>query len=455
MQPTPICNRAPGSPETNNSNPRRRRGLNSESFLSCALVACLTGLLFAGLGVRSAHADLRRDLPIGHLEISAVSDGKYRILARCVETRELLEKVAEKTGKPVVFDVPCNTFVSILHPTRVASLESWMDYIASFGGSLYCKLQEDGAWHVYQLSLHPAYRPELSEADLSSWVRQVPPVAPPANEGIGNGLVFLHGELVSPPYAVTVMKDEVGTRSVLLNGVPVQTYSRPDSQHAEITGPTLPETGQFESTEDLRKYVAFRLYPEQLATGSEEISRNAAIEFLKTQSIITEVLVDGLHEHSQNIVVKFQNEGWNSEIFPENYDYAQGRVSVPQETSEDGEAAADLKKAEEIESLLSEDHVIFFGRSGQILLRGESCKKLAEYMRTASSLSLLKAECILAEIVEDRVLARELAVGLAGKYDLAIEKLEAIASRHAAIVNTPTASEEQGGVQDIIKSIVP
>lgn len=455
MQPAPICNRAPGSPETNNSNSRRRRGLDSESFLSCALLACLTGLLVVGLAVGTAYADLRRDLPIGHLEITAVSDGNYRILARCVETRELLEKVAEKTGKPVVFDVSCNTFVSILHPTRVASLESWMEYIASFGGSLYCKLQEDGAWHVYQLSLHPTYRPELSEADLSNWVRQVPPVAPPAKGGIDKGLVFLNGELLSPPYSVTVARGEGGGKSVAVNGVPVQTFSRLKPQLAERTAPTLPDTGQFASKKELRDYVVYGLYPESLSTRSEEISRKTVVDFLSTQSIIAEVVADKPELYGKNISVRYQGLTTFSGVFPENYDYATGRVWAPQEAGEDSEAAADLKKVEEIESLLSEDHVIFFGQSRQTLLRGESCKKLAEYMRIASGLSILKAECILAEIVEDRVLARELAVKLAGKYDLAIEKVEAIASRHAAILNSPIVTEEQGDVQDIVKSIVP
>ncbi|MBL7644581.1 MAG: hypothetical protein JNK74_00185 [Candidatus Hydrogenedentes bacterium] len=408
--------------------------MDSESFLSCALLACLTGLLVVGLAVGTAYADLRRDLPIGHLEITAVSDGNYRILARCVETRELLEKVAEKTGKPVVFDVSCNTFVSILHPTRVASLESWMEYIASFGGSLYCKLQEDGAWHVYQLSLHPTYRPELSEADLSNWVRQVPPVAPPAKGGIDKGLVFLNGELVSPPYSVTVTRDEVGIRSVVVNGVPVQ-ISKLDSQLAERTVPTLPETGQFETTKELRDYVVFRLYPETLRASSAKISRNAVLEFLKTQSIIAEV-VDDEQMYGRNIAVRYRDRTTKEGIFPENYDYATGRVWAPQEASEDGEAAADLKKAEEIESLLSEDHIVFFGQSGQILLRGEPCKQLAEYMRIASTQSILRAECILAEIVEDRVLARELAVGLAGKYDLAISRVEEIANRRSGTVST-------------------
>ncbi len=437
MQPAPICNRAPGSPETNNSNPRRRRGLDSESFLSCVLLACLTGLLVVGLAVGTAYADLRRDLPIGHLEITAVSDGNYRVLARCVETKELLERVAEQTGRPIVFDVPCNTFVSILHPTRVASLESWMDYIAGFGGSLHCKLQEDGVWHVYQLSLHPTYAPELSEADLSNWVRQVPRVAPPANGGIDNGLVFLNGELLSPPYSVTVARGEGGGNSVVVNGVPVQTFSRPKPQLAERTVPTLPETGQFASKKELRDYVVYGLYPESLSTSSEEISRNTVVDFLSTQSIIAEVVADKPELYGKNISVRYQGLTTFSGVFPENYDYATGRVWAPQETGEDSEAAAeDTKKVEEMKSLLSDGCVVFFGQSGQTLFRGEASKQLAESMRVASSQSILRAECILAEIVEDRVLARELAVGLAGKYDLAISRVEEIANRRSGTVST-------------------
>jgi len=437
MQPTSMGKRVSGSLDTGRYLCEKRGRLNVDSFLPWALLVCLTGLLLAGLCVRSAHADHRRDLPIGHLEITAVSDGNYRILARCVETRELLERVAEQTGRPVVFDVPCNTFVSILHPTRVASLESWMDYIAGFGGSLYCKLQEDGVWHVYQLSLHPTYAPELSEADLSNWVRQVPRVAPPANGGIDNGLVFLNGELLSPPYSVTVARGEGGGNSVVVNGVPVQTFSRPKPQLAERTVPTLPETGQFASKKELRDYVVYGLYPESLSTSSEEISRNTVVDFLSTQSIIAEVVADKPELYGKNISVRYQGLTTFSGVFPENYDYATGRVWAPQEAGEDSEAAAeDTKKVEEMKSLLSDGCVVFFGQSGQTLFRGEASKQLAESMRVASTQSILRAECILAEIVEDRVLARELAVGLAGKYDTAISRVEEIANRRRGTVST-------------------
>jgi hypothetical protein len=55
------------------------------------------GLLCVLLCVK-ASADFASDLPIGYQEITDVGDSNYRVVARCVETRALLETLGAKTG---------------------------------------------------------------------------------------------------------------------------------------------------------------------------------------------------------------------------------------------------------------------------------------------------------------------------------------------------------------------
>jgi hypothetical protein len=390
-----------------------------------------------------ASADLRRDLPIGYQEITEVSPGQYRVLARCVETSALLESVAEKTGKPLVFDIPCNTYVSILHPDKTASLESWLDYIATLGACLECKLKADDAWHVYQLSNNPVYEPQLSETQAIAKFREY--IRPSARSGIEKGLVFYHGVFFPPPYSISSISSSDGAVSVAINDVSVRKFSAvTTSVRQERAVPERPSSGQFEDEKELRDYVVYGLYPDYLSISSPKESQSAVIEFLKTQSLIEAVYED--EELSvMNFFVQYRGQPGKSLYFPINYDFELGSLrSTGNEARLGSNEKAVQSSLEDLTGLLSQDHVIFFAKSCQLVVPGSLAGSLAECMRLARDLPLLKAECILAEFVEDRALARDMAVNLSGNYSEAIAQVEAVQRRRDDLRDSESSSVGDG-----------
>lgn len=401
-----------------------------------------------------ASADLRRDLPIGYQEITEVSPGQYRVLARCVQTSALLESVAEKTGKPLVFDVPCNTYVSILHPKKIASLESWLDYIAGMGGSLHCRLRDDGAWHVFQLSINPVYKPELSETEVINTYRSNMRPSPGASSGIPRGLVFHYGVLLLPPYSISPISNDSGETDITINGVSVRWISKAAPRNQKREAPEFPSSGQFEDTQQLCDYVTLRLYPEFLSSASPEEARDAVIEFLKTQLLVEVVLTDE-PLGTVNIEVQFRGQPWRSDIFPVNYDYDLGCIQSVDEDTTVGSHEIIQSSVNQITSLLSKDVLLFYSKTGQLVMPGGLAAQLAECMKIARDLPLLQAECILEELVEDRALARDLAVNLSGNYGEAIAQVEAVQRRRDDLRDSESSSVGDGaGIRDVSPGLI-
>ncbi len=395
------------------------------SYYLCASVASL-GLLFVLL-THTAFADLRRDLPIGYQEITEVEKGKYRVLARCIETRKLLEAVAEKTGKPVVFDEPCKTYVSILHPSKIASPESWMDYIATMSRSGSCTLRDDGVWHVRSLSINPVFEPGLTEQEVIEKYRRDVPPRPKSPSGIEEGLVFYHGVLLPPPYNVAWRMSDEGYAEVTINGVAIKRLSPPPPIGKNREIPEIPPSGQCEDERQLHDYVAYRLYPDLLLTMSPDKAREAVISFLETQSLVESVVED--MDFGPNIAVRFRGKNWMSEIFPENYDYNLGNITGQRVDNGPSLESAAASSATALASQLSKEEISFYAKTGTVSMIGDGSGLLVDAFTTARDLPLLQAECVLSEAVSDRVLARELAANLSGRYDAAISYIEAIRLR--------------------------
>jgi hypothetical protein len=397
----------------------------ASSYFPRASVASL-GLLCVLLA-HTAFADLRRDLPIGYQEITEVEKGKYRVLARCIETRKLLEAVAEKTGKPVVFDESCNTYVSILHPSKIASPESWMDYIATMSGSENCTLRDDGVWHVRSLSINPVFEPGLTEQEVIEKYRRDVPPRPNAPSGIEEGLVFYHGVLLPPPYDVAWRISDEGYAEVTINGVGIKKLSPkpPIGENRKI--PEIPPSGQFEDRKQLRDYVVYRLYPDLLPSMSPDKAREAVISFLETQSLVESVVED--MDFRPNIAVRFKGENSMSVIFPVNYDFNLGNITrQPADNGPSLESAA-ASSATTLASQLTKEKISFYATTGTLSMIGDGSGLLVDTLKTARDLPLLQAECVLSEVVEDRVMARELAANLSGNFDAAISYIEAIRQR--------------------------
>lgn len=423
-----------------------------------ALTDILTILVLLCLIVTvPANADLRRDLPLGYQEITEVSPGQYRVLARCVETSALLKAVAEKTGKPLVFDIPCNTYVSILHPDKIAPPESWLDYIATLGASLECRLKDDGAWHLYQLSINPAFEPQLSETQILNQLRAEVSPSPGSSGGIQRGAVFCYGVFVSAPYSITSISSRDGDVSVAINDVSVRKFST-ETTAAPPEGhimPEFPSSGQFEQERGLKDFVARRLYPEYLATSTPQEARLAVMEFLRTQQLV-EAVYDREDPGDMNIMVRFRDKSWNSLLFPENYDYQLGSFRGRRKEDETSSSNVVRSSLDNLSSLLIQDNIIFFSQTGQLVMPASMAASLVEFMEVARDLPLLEAECVLAELVEDRVLARELAANLTGNYDEAIAQVNAVGLRKDAMTyNQPSSADDETTIRDSIESIAP
>jgi hypothetical protein len=396
----------------------------------------------------TASAEFGSDLPIGYQEITDLGDGNYRVVARCVETRALLETLAAKTGKPIVFDQPCNTYVSILHPDKIAPPEKWLDYVAGLGAMLNCTLKEDGAWHVYALSLNPLYEPALTEQEILDKYRLAVSPASSASSGIDKGLVFCRGALIPPPYDVTWQITGDGRAEIAINGVTVRQVIQRSAISAVREVPDLPASGQFERYGGLDEYVAYRLYPTLLTNMSPHEAREATIRFLETQHIVEAVLQDaGIYP---NIGVRFTGQTWRSDIFPVNYDYEVGdawdaEADAGKPVDEDA-----ARSATEIESWLSQDRIVVYSKSGVILLHPDLSAQLANSLKLARDLSPVQAECVLAEVLEDRGLARELAANLPESYDRAIDLLEAVRRRNSQ----PAPATEGDDIKRAVDSLV-
>jgi hypothetical protein len=374
----------------------------------------------------TASAEFGSDLPIGYQEITDLGDGNYRVVARCVETRALLEAIAAKTGKPIVFDQPCNTYVSILHPEKVAPAAAWLDYIAGLGAYLECRLKDDGAWHVYSLIPDPAYDPALTEQEILQkfWLNLAP--APGLPSGIKEGVFFFHGVFIPPPYDITWQLTGDGTAEVAVNGVIIREFvpERIGSTMRHV--PDLPASGQFAETADLFMYVPLQLYPSLLSRMPSDQALQAVVDFLNGQQLIEEVAYE---KATRGISVRFVGQNFWCSFFPTNYDLDIGAaIQMGTEADRPLEDRAE-EVANDVAFSLSRDRILIHSNYSQSSLSGGSSARLADCLRRVRDLPLAQAECLLGEVVGNRGHSRALVANLPGSYDRVISQLEAMRLR--------------------------
>ena len=391
--------------------------------------------------VRPAAWAEDKELSLGYLAVTEVEGGNLQVLARCVETRRVLEEIAKHTGASVVFDTPCNTYVSQLDPKRTTNPEKWMDFIASNGAELFCR-KEEGAWHVRQQT-NPPYDAGLQEDEVKNLFTTNVASSSPGAGGTATGLVFIRGKMIPPPYQVTHELDADGrTLEVKINGVPFKRVLPEPSSGVSRKPPAPPVDGQCTTLSQLTSYVIFNLYPRLLQSAKPEEARTQVMKFLATQKMVEKVELQTPGRGQIKVYIRYPSlkDAAPIGIFPSNYNLATGEVIDMVKRNNNVAPEEKAKQAEkEVMALLDTDTVLLYGRTAAVVFRHkEPLTSFAGALEKSRGLPLLQAECLFAEVVEDRVLARELAANLD---DATFSNVQAILSRKKAAELTPSLNQ--------------
>ena len=72
--------------------------------------ACLSIVMTGGAAL-AATASVA-SFPIGHLKVDVGEDGTFYVEARCVPTKDIIDEIARKTGRTVVYDCDVHAYGS-------------------------------------------------------------------------------------------------------------------------------------------------------------------------------------------------------------------------------------------------------------------------------------------------------------------------------------------------------
>ena len=255
-----------------------------------SLLLAFTGIvLTAGSAYGGHYPEDFLKLPLGtvHITESEEGDGRVGVEARCVPVKDLLEMLARRAGKPLVWDTPgpVRTYVSVCYPGRLRLPEAWIDSIpCTLGGLLF--QNKDG---VLRLAgpVHPhIYDPCLSEGEIVGRFRMTGTPTRP-RQGITGAVLILNGRYIPGPYHVAVRPNNTGAYEVLINGLVVARHDPPSPRPAAPPPPPqLPASGQFESFKDLRQFMERVFYPKALEEQGMEKAIESTVVFLRNQQII-------------------------------------------------------------------------------------------------------------------------------------------------------------------------
>jgi len=387
--------------------------MNTNSALTLGCVV-LVAFLFTGEGVA-----VLTDLPIGHFKLNERPDGTINVEARCVETTQILETLAQRTSKPIVFDKPCNTFTSFWNPKKWSPAEEWLDYIAglSSNGILVCR-STNGKWKVSGLDRPGVFDPGLSGSEILARYKKAEVVATKSSDGIQSGALFLNGLFIEPPYKITTLDGGTGKSKVLVNGLLWTECSGFQVPRAEEQ-PSLPSSGQFAKGATLQDYVNRTLYPNLLAEGKteEEAFREVAV-FLRGQSIVDTVYLK--EEDPGNrmfrigpVLVKLKGHPMGTSVFDANLDLHTGVLGTgPAVNRTSLEHATEI--ADDLSKRLQARHLVIRGSNGALaVLKGGAANEFTNRLDDARSQRVEVAESLISETIDDRLIAREIAANLA------------------------------------------
>lgn len=396
--------------------------------------ACIGLAVFACASFSDLIADLS-DLPIGHFKISERADGTINVEARCVGTTQILEALAQRTGKKIIFNKPCHTYTSFWNPKKWSPVEEWLDYIAclSSDSMLVCRL-ENAEWKVSGLD-KAVYDAALSvEEILARYKKPIEAVAE-STDGIRTGGLILEGVFIKPPYEIAEFDGGKNRSSVLVNG---RQWTECGSSEASFARqkPSLPDSGQIKTADELWSYVNCTLYPQLLNSGMiKNQALRGVVVFLRSQKMVDTVSFyaddpgDRKFTPDSPILVKLKGQKTEISIFFGNLDINTGQLrdwgGATRTSSEHArEIADDLKRH------LQANHLVIRASNGSMVtLRGRQLEKLIENIKLAQSQSVAIAECLVSEVIEVRLISREIAANLSGLPRTAIETLKEVAAK--------------------------
>ena len=398
----------------------------------------LWGLAALGLFVcAQTLAEELWNLPIGHLDIQKRDDGMINVSARCIPLTDLAEALSGYLGKPVIFDYPCRSYVSLHNPDNWMPAAKWLDLGVGLATQMKASAESDG-YHVRRIGetggYDPSdYDPALSDQEIQAVAALPRPVAPTPETGIESGVLIFRGHYVPGPYEVAHKQHWDKTCTITVNGLPVlglPAWNKLEPYGKPILRP-LPDSGQFEDRQKLRDYLMGWLSSGDLANVPWEEARPIVIEFLRGQKLIDIVLTPdmtaeeaGMAESqfrnvvgcTSTLLCRFRGAPVATGLLPCNFDVHKRRIAnyAPYSTAEAQEKQAE-KAVASLERSLSRGAIHFAHALGHSVDMGglePTSRLLGLCSQEMLAQPLLARECLFYELVADREMARELAVNL-------------------------------------------
>ncbi len=392
--------------------------------MSC--VTRLIGVSFLATSLCAFGTDLA-DLPIGHLKIVEGERDTFGVEARCASAMDLLRSIADRTDKPIVFDNPCFTYVSIPGRTRLMKPEEWLDLIACTAseGSLTVR-QEACSWRVSGTA-EAKYDPSLDDASIIDAFSKESFQANTPKTGLEGGVILYDGHLIAGPYSIEQRTETVDRAAVYVNDVKVMTLSRLPC--ARQFSKEMPASGQFSSIDDLVTFINVAEFPRLIEEGLTPLQALQKLaDFLKGQNLVVAVELDTnlepyvKHPFGQG-PLKARFKGLERVLIPvlaHGCNLTTGKSPAFQADKLPANSPAERAKQEAdlLRRCIEKKELILLSRIGGtvMLQRGTVLSSFLARLDLAHQLPLLQAECIIDEVIEDRAIARSVAAGLSSDY---------------------------------------
>ncbi len=387
---------------------------------------------------KTALAASLSDFPIGHLMVTVRDDGLMNVEARCVPTKDIINEIAKKTGKTVIYDCDVKTYGSAYRPVDQWRAPEW--WASNENTAPGVSIIEDGnVWHVkasYSTE-SKEYNAALTEAQIvESCTTSIHPVKlTEATEGtLDTGILIYNGHYVPGPYKVETTADDSGRMNVEINGLVVASL---DTTPPESPGPppSLPDSGQFEDKGSLLNYLSDVLLPQMVDEYGPDDARQKICDFLETQSIVGRILTpeeSSDYPYPDNIWIEFADHpGAPLNAIAGGIDMQTGRHivdDVPMSSSTVDENIQSLLR--EYNMHMSKFGVLIYGDNhGYIGISNlDNLKRFSDAVASENTMSIPQTECLISEVIGIRFVARSLAVNLRENADALVSRLQRMLS---------------------------
>jgi len=218
--------------------------------------ACLSIVMTGGAAL-AATASVA-SFPIGHLKVDAMEDGTFNVEARCVPIKDIIDEIARKTGRTVVYDCDVHTYGSINARGVFRDAED----LQVFPALTIIDEDEGKTWRI-KADPQSTYNPALTEQQILDSYTPIQPVTPAKGTPgtIDSGIFVFNGQYVPRPYKFeTKVISDTEIHSTI-NGLLVVLHHSPKPEPL----PVLPESGQFDDWESLQESVTYVLVPQFVA----------------------------------------------------------------------------------------------------------------------------------------------------------------------------------------------